>query len=144
MNEFGIFHDFHGLQNLRYNESWKVEWKPLEHIFFQQVINWSGKELKNNAEVIPEDEKVEHSDQRALTTWVIDSIQLKELDDLDDYSYDIKDLDFNNPLVFEGLFIFDHFNGGHLFGLFTLTSHNLSKSSFPEHIQDLIPISLKL
>ncbi len=76
--------------------------------------------------MIAEDEEVEHPHQRAVTTRIKKAV------------YDIEDLDLNHTLVFEGLLIFDDFDGNHLFEGLALAFHHLAEGALAKEILDFV------
>lgn len=81
--------------------------------------------------------EVEHPDNRAFAVWIVDSIKLKTHEHT--YTYNIKDLNFNDSLILKGLLVFNNLDCDLIFRLATNTFDNLSKRALAKQIQDLVP-----
>lgn len=109
-------------------------------VLLEHIVDGGGEELEHDTEVLAEHEEVKHPHQRVVAARVIHAVDLHGLGGL--RAYDIKDFDLYNPLVLEGLLVFDDLNGHRLLGLSALAFHYLPEGAFAEHVEDLISTSI--
>ena len=74
MNQLGIFNYFHGINDLRDDQSVEVQGLSLVVVFFDKIEDREREELKDYAEMFPEDKEVKHSDDRIFSIWVVYSV----------------------------------------------------------------------
>ena len=81
--------------------------------------------------MVAEDEEIKHPHERAVAARVKKTID------------NVENLDLNYALVLEGLFIFDDFDGDHLFEGLALAFHHLAEGTLAEKILDFVLSSFR-